>query len=386
MNTGAAGTTRGNEARPWSSSCTTGEDCTFQQLAPYIGRMKTSIARSLIGRFTRPGQIVFDPFAGSGVIPFEAAMLGRSVVACDTNPYGVLLMRAKFSAPASCNGALEQFGERWAGAQRRLGRQDLRSVPAWVRAFFHPKTLRAVLALRDELVDADDPFLMACLLGILHHQRPGFLSYPSSHLVPYLRDKLFPRRHFKSLYEQRDVRSRMEAKIRRTFRRPPPVLSSSRILLADARRLHVFESIDAIITSPPYMNELDYVRDNRLRLWFIERELPTVKDIPRGKREEMFHSLLRRTFTRLLPVVAPHAAIVIVVGDTRRGGRRTDAAKVVKDVFAAEAFERLWLETEFRDRIPDIRRSRRDLVGTKRETVLVFRSHAQVDRNAKAAS
>ena len=386
MNTGAARTDRRHEARPWSSSCTTGEDCTFQQLAPYIGRMKTSIARSLIARFTRPGQVLFDPFAGSGVIPFEAAMLGRSVVACDTNPYGVLLMRAKFSAPASYEGALERFDQCWAGAQRRLRWQDLRTVPSWIRAFFHPETLRAALALRDELVDADEPFFMACLLGILHHQRPGFLSYPSSHLVPYLRDKLFPRSRFKSMYEQRDVRSRMESKIRRTFRRPPPLLASSRILQADARRLRVPETIDAIITSPPYMNELDYVRDNRLRLWFIGRELPTVIDIPRGKREDMFRSLLTRTFSRLLPMVAPNAAIVVVVGDTRRGGSRTDAAKVVKEVFAAEAFETLRLETEFRDRIPDIRRSRRDLAGTKRETVLVFRSNAHVDRNAKAAS
>jgi tRNA G10 N-methylase Trm11 len=188
------------------------------------------------------------------------------------------------------------------------------------------------------------------------------------------------------MYEQRDVRSRMESKIRRTFRRPPPLLASSRILQADARRLRVPETIDAIITSPPYMNELDYVRDNRLRLWFIRRELPTLFDIPRGKREDMFRSLLTRTFSRLLPVVAPNAAVVVVVGDTRRGGSRTDAAKVVKEVFAGEAFGTLRLETEFRDRIPDIRRSRRDLAGTKRETVLVFRSSAQVDRNAKAAS
>lgn len=386
MNTGAAGTAGRNEARPWSSRCTTGEDCTFQQLAPYIGRMKTSIARSLIVRFTRPGQVLLDPFAGAGVIPFEAAMLGRSVVACDTNPYGVLLMRAKFSAPSSCGEALERFEECWAGAQRRLRWQDLRKIPSWVRTFFHPETLRSALALRDELVDADEPFLMACLLGILHHQRPGFLSYPSSHLVPYLRDRLFPRHRFNSMYEERNVRSRMEAKIRRTFRRPPPRLASSHILQADARRLRVPEAIDSIITSPPYMNELDYVRDNRLRLWFIERALPTAIDIPRRKRKDVFRTLLTRTFARLLPAVTPNAAIVVVVGDTRRGGRRTDAAKVVKDVFAAEAFDTLRLETEFRDRIPDIRRSRRDLAGTKRETVLVFRSYAQLAHNAKAAS
>jgi adenine-specific DNA methylase len=90
----------------WTSSCSTGDDCTFQQLAPYIGRMKTSIARALIEHFTRPGDVLIDPFAGSGVIPFEASLQARVAVAGDTNPYGVLLMRAKFAAPVSCDAAL----------------------------------------------------------------------------------------------------------------------------------------------------------------------------------------------------------------------------------------------------------------------------------------
>jgi 23S rRNA G2445 N2-methylase RlmL len=39
--------------------------------------MKTSIARALIRRFTRPGDILVDPFAGSGIIPFEASVMSR---------------------------------------------------------------------------------------------------------------------------------------------------------------------------------------------------------------------------------------------------------------------------------------------------------------------
>src|SRR6202035_5776021 len=96
----------------------------------------------------------------------------------------------------------------WNLSQSLIGKQDLRTVPAWVRAFFHRETLRVALAFRDACVSRNEQFLLACLLGILHHQRPGFLSYPSSHLVPYLRDRKFPESDFPEMYLERDVHRR----------------------------------------------------------------------------------------------------------------------------------------------------------------------------------
>ena len=63
------------------------------------------------------------------------------------------------------------------------------------------------------------------LLGILHHQRPGFLSFPSSHLVPYLRSRKYPRKMFPEMYSYRELRPRLLAKIMRSYKRfikPPP--------------------------------------------------------------------------------------------------------------------------------------------------------------------
>ena len=357
---------------PWTAQSTTKEDCTFQQLAPYIGRIKPSIARDIVERFTQAGDLVVDPFAGSGVIPFEAALLGREVLATDISPYGVLLMRAKFTAPLDCDNALSRFAARWKAAQRRVARQDLRRVPNWVRKFFHPETLRNALALRDELVDREEYFLLACLLGILHHQRPGFLSHPSSHLVPYLRDKLFPPACFPDMYKERDVKTRMEAKIRRAYRRPPVTLANARICLADARSLPRPRQIDAVVTSPPYMNELDYVRDNRLRIWFLERQLPPIEDIRRRDREAQFRRLLRDTFTRLIGRLVPGASVILIVGDTSRGQRRLDAAQSVRSLFSEKDFKCLKPQEEIWDKIPNIRRSRRDLRGTKKETILRY--------------
>lgn len=363
-----------SEKAPWTSGSTTGTDCTFHQLAPYIGRIKTSIAQALLAEYTSPGDLVVDPFCGSGVIPLEAAIGKRRVVAADVNPYGVVLTRAKLHAPPSEEQALQRLIAARADAEERICDQDLRRIPAWVREFFHPETLRNALALRDALVERRDWFLLSCLLGILHHQRPGFLSYPSSHLVPYLRNKLFPRRRFPTLYEERDVYERMEAKLRRTFRRPACTRGDARVLLCDSRRLKLTEPANAIITSPPYMNELDYVRDNRLRLWFLTRSLPRAKDIPKRDRELRFRRLMASTFSHLAQRITANGTIIVVVGDASRGARRIDSAETLRSVFRDEdALSDFRLTRVIEDTIPDVRRSRRDLRGTKRETILVFR-------------
>ncbi len=360
----------------WTKESTLATDCTFHQLAPYIGRMKTSMARSLIDRYTDPGDLLVDPFCGSGVVALEAALGNRQVIAGDWNSYAVLLTRAKLFAPPTIESANLRLQEVWEGSRQRLMSQDLRRIPKWVRAFFHPETLRSALAFRDECVQRHDDFLLACLLGILHHQRPGFLSYPSSHLVPYLRTKNFPRDAFPEMYEQRDVLHRLQSKLRRTYRRPPAHLLQRRwVVETDARLFPPLREITTVITSPPYMNELHYVRDNRLRLWFHERRLPRNYDPQARDRERSFSALLTKVCTRIGPKVLPGGRIVLVLGDSTRGRRRPSCtATLAHTVFDTEPMlKEFHLEHVYEDKIPDIRRSRRKCKGTKNETVLVFR-------------
>lgn len=360
----------------WSSETTVANDWTFHQISPYIGRMKTSMARSLIQNRTHRGDLIVDPFCGCGAVALEAAANGRRVVAGDWNPYAVLLTRAKLFPPANLRAAERRLRDIWKLSRERFGEQDLRTVPPWVRRFFHPKTLRSALAFRDACVELAEDFLLACLLGILHHQRPGFLSYPSSHLVPYLRDRNFPRRLFPKLYEERDVFIRLEAKVRRTFRRPPSAYTEPRCVhQVDARKFPGIRGIRAVITSPPYMNELDYVRDNRLRLWFLERSLPKGIEMVGRDRELVFTALMRAVCVRLARGVEHGGYFVLVIGDATRGGGRTGrTAALTQNLFDTEpALDAFRLDEIYYDTIPDIRRSRRECRGTKTETVLVYR-------------
>lgn len=338
--------------------------------------MKTSIARSLVQNWTQGGDVVVDPFCGCGVVALEAASAGREVIAGDWNPYAVLLTKAKLFPPASLHAAERRLRDAWKLSLEKVRGQDMRVVPLWVRRFFHTGTLRSALAFRDACVEKGDDFLLACLLGILHHQRPGFLSYPSSHLVPYLRDRKFPRQCFPDMYKERDVLVRLGAKVRRTFRRPVPIHTQSRrVIHVDARQFPRIRRISAIITSPPYMNELDYVRDNRLRLWFINRSLPEGLELVGRNREQAFTELLTLVCVRLAPSIERGGHIILVVGDaTRGGGRRGRTTLLTRRLFKTEAaLGAFMLDGIYCDRIPDIRRSRHECCGTKTETVLVYR-------------
>ena len=358
---------------PWSNGATTGTDSTFQQVAPYIGRMKTAIARHLIERHTMPNAVVVDPFAGSGVVPFEAAIRGRRVVAGDINPYGVALTRAKLFAPKSESVAVRRLSRRWVAAQSRRGEQDLRRVPRWIRSFFHPETLRDALTLRDECFLRRDYFLLSCLMSILHHQRPGFLSYPSSHLVPYLRDRKFPKHLFPDLYGRREVFPRMKAKIQRMYRRPAfPNTDQIRVHLCDARRIPLPPRVDCVITSPPYMNELDYVRDNRLRIWFLSKTIDGCPEHSRTVNVSTYSELIKVTCTRLARRMAKGSKFAFVVGEATRSGVRVDTSALLIKVFTFGILREFRLVERIDDEIPDIRRARRDLRGTKEEAVLVF--------------
>lgn len=350
------------------------EDDTFSslhQLSPYIGKLKPQIARLLIEEYTKPGDMLVDPFCGSGSIPLEAHLAGRGVIASDVSPYAYLLTKSKLAPPSSASSAKRAFDRIFASSRLRAA-PEMSKIPDWVRAFFHPVTLNECLQFADECIAKRNHFLLACLLGILHHQRPGFLSFPSSHLVPYLRDKKFPRSEFPSMYEYRELPARMHAKIDRAFkvdrRNKLPAIKS--VLCTDIRRLTLPGQVDSIITSPPYMNALDYHRDNRLRLWFLDRATQNYSPEPTDRQaglEAMVTDLVAKSRKSL----RRGGRLVLIVGETVLRKRiKSHPSQAFSE--AIEATNQFSLVEAIRDHIPDIRRSRKHSQATKAEHVLVY--------------
>lgn len=356
----------------WAACCTH-QECALHQLSPYIGKLKSTIANDLISRYSSPGDLVVDPFSGSGTIALQAALLRRRVFASDISIYATTLTRAKLFPPTDETTALRQL-DRIFRRVAQLPLPDLTTVPSWVRDFFHPTTLQETIRLATYLKARSSHFFLASLLGILHHQRPGFLSFPSSNLVPYLRSRKFPRSDYPELYEYRSVKDRLRAKVARAMRRPPKEHPSAFVMSvrrASVENVTFPRPVDCVITSPPYMNGLDYIRDNRLRLWLIGGAISDAKERT-SKSLKGFTSSIRSTARHVQASVKPDGHCVFIIGEkTLRNGERFPSEELACTFLRyAPSFE---LREIITDQIPDVRRARRNNAGTKQENTLVFR-------------
>jgi SAM-dependent methyltransferase len=369
------------DARLWHGSFNSRES-TLQQLSPYVGKMKSGMARVLVNLYSEPGDTVLDPFSGSGVVPLEAALAGRQAWANDLSPYAYVLTRGKLEAPGSEQVAINRTKALIETVEQGASSVDLSGVPEWVCEFFHPDTLREVLVALRVLLQQEDYFLTACLLGILHHVRPGFLSYPASHLVPYLRKNKYPPDEFPEMYTYRDLRSRLLAKVKRAYRRHMLPIDweqrEYRVWRVNAMTLPVEDgTVDAIISSPPYFGALDYARDNRLRLWFLGCKDWKELDASLTANKGVYLPQMRVCLREMYRVLSPGGYCVLVLGDVDRDGKIRRTAEILAELAVGATDGGFVVETIYDDRIPDKRRSRRNTKTTKFERILVMQKTGQ---------
>lgn len=330
------------------------------------------MARELTRVFSEPEDTILDPFCGSGTVPLEARIMGRHVYGIDRNPYASLLTKAKLHPPKSVESAIDTAERHLDQIEPEAGNYT-ESIPQWVSEFFHPKTLSGLAQLFPRLREEDESFLLACLLGILHHQRPGFLSYPASNLRPYLKDKKFPKDEYPERYEYREIRPRLISKIERAYRRFPDFDYSlrRRVIEGDAptsmSECLNANSVNAIITSPPYMNKLDYGRDNRLRLFFIgvedHKNLPGT---PESKTE--YRNFLDEFFIESLRVLKPGGKMVVVLGESQRSGAMVDTSELLISMVQNGSYN-FNIQRIFEDQVP-VREI--NSVTSETETIIVL--------------
>ena len=365
------------DARLWRGSFNARES-SFHQLSPYVGKLKSGMVRVLIRLYSKPGDSILDPFSGSGVVPLEAVLAGREALANDLSPYAYTLTRGKLEASGNEEQALEQARSVIEKVEKEAAHEDLTHVPEWVREFFHPQTLPEIVAAFRILKKEEKFFLTACLLGILHHQRPGFLSYPASHLVPYLRGTKYPPEEYPGMYLYRDLRSRLLAKVQRAYRNPAFTADWARreyrVWQTNAMKLPIEDdAIDTIISSPPYFGALDYARDNRLRLWFLGCDKWKDLDASLTASQKVYLPQMATCLKEMSRVLKLGGYCVLVLGDVEKDGKSRRTAEILGGLAVEVSEGRFVVETIYNDLIPDERRSRRRTRTTKFERVLVMR-------------
>lgn len=337
--------------------------------------MRPELAAWAIDACTNPGDHVYDPFCGSGTVLLEAQSRGRIAVGSDLNPYAVLLSRAKLNASKE---SLPSNGPEFI-AKYLTQVEDLKptiltkNLSQELQDMYHPDTLISLLAWVKVLQDQGDDFGLACLMGIAHHQRPGFLSYPASHTVPYLRNKSFPKESFPELYEYRDVESRLQRKIDRALSRLPEfanLVESGSVSLGNSGDLDGESIFDAIITSPPYMGQLHYGRDNRVRLELLGHRNWQELDGAVSPRLNVFLERSVEWLSDWSRLLKPGGTLSVLVGDKTNTTRRPFADLVANLVLdSGTIYKEIGTTTS---PIPSRRRVRKGCEGSSSELLLQF--------------
>lgn len=365
------------DSKLWHGSFN-GRESTLHQLSPYVGKLKSGMVRVLISLYSSEDDIILDPFSGSGVVPLETLLAKRRAYANDLSPYAYVLTRGKMETPVSKIDATHSAQQLLDEVEKLAPSVMFDNVPEWVQEFFHPRTLQEILVAFRLLRKQEDYFLLSCLLGILHHQRPGFLSYPASHLVPYLRKAKFPPEKYPKMYEYRDLRSRLLAKIDRAYRRHHlPINWKDRqykVWQVNSMNLPIADKeVDSIISSPPYFGALDYARDNRLRLWFLGCEDWKELDNSLTANTKVYLPQMAECLKEMHRVLKPDKYCVLVLGDVERDGKIKRTAEVLAELANEVTNSGFEIETIYDDLIPDERRTRRKTKTTKFERILVMR-------------
>lgn len=304
----------------------------LHRIAPYVGRIKPAFAHFLIEYTTDEDDVILDPFGGIGTIPTEGMLMGRQTISNDLNPYAFVIARAKSEKKRPLE-ELESYINNIVVDTSKISIDD---IPDWVKEYYNSETLKEIIFFRDLFEKDKQFFLLGNLVGISQGHRPGHLSKPCAWTLPYK-----PRPDDPGEY--REVKPRLIEKIRRTYKDSFEQNGSMEAIYGDARKLSLkSNSVDAIITSPPYFDTLDYINSSRLRLaicgYYEEEKKNEIKNQLIQKFDTYLEEMEKciKEFRRVLKV---GGRAVIVVGDVFKPKGDINTAEVLVPIFEQYGFK-----------------------------------------------
>lgn len=284
---------------------------TNHSLCSFYGKLKPAISHFLVKSFSSEGDNVFDCFTGSGTVPFEAALTNRHAFGLDINPISVVLSRAKVSnidliGIQSLFGELKQYLQTALVNDKELIKAQTFGYNKTLIEYYHPDTLQEIIKARQffrtyKQRNANYYFVLACLLHILHGNRPYALSRRSHPITPYAPTGDFENKSLAGkLYEKID--RAYNATILHTI--TPGIIFEGDV--TDTWPAEI-DSINAIITSPPFFESTKYYLVNWLRSWFLgweiedfDREKMKFVDTLQKKNFDVYDIILKQGKERLV--------------------------------------------------------------------------------------
>ncbi|MBI2428124.1 MAG: DNA adenine methylase [Ignavibacteriales bacterium] len=293
----------------------------------YRACFKPQLPRFFIERLTKEGDVVYDPFSGRGTTMLEAALLGRNVIANDVNPLSAILSCPRLFIPT-----IDELEERL----EKIPPQKKNKPDIDLSMFYHKKTLDEMAAIRTYLSksksDRIDAWIRMVATNRLTGHSKGFFSVytlpPNQAASQSGQRKINTQRKQKpeyrntrgiilkkSLQLMRDVDDEVRSSLKKIGKR-------SLFLTGDARRTKEIRSssVQLTVTSPPFLDIVQYAQDNWLRCWFNGIDAEEIgRKITMSRTIDEWCAVMFNVFTELHRITVPGGFVAFEVGEVRKG-------------------------------------------------------------------
>ncbi len=309
----------------------------------YRASFKPELPDFFIRQFSRPGEVVADPFGGRGTTVLQAALLGRRGISNDVNP-----LSERITYPKVHPVALEDIEARLAriplDQPRDLSREEDMSM------FYHPDTYREILNLRDYLRthrDDVDRFIEMIAISRLHGHSPGFFSaysFPQISIPKGNQIKINQTRGVEPDY--REIKSRILKKARTTLKdgRLEEIIAGGRnvrLTVGDSRDLRDWPdgSVNLVVTSPPFLNQVDYVLDTWIETWFCGIDTRSIEEkVVQTPDLEEWMQFISDTLSELHRTLVPGGKVAMEVGEIRYQGELLNLDETVVSLTTSKLY------------------------------------------------
>lgn len=347
---------------------------------PFPARMPVWLAQTIVERLTGPGEMVLDPMLGSGTTATACLCAGRHVVGTDIDPMALLLARVATTVYDRVT-ATRRLAQILEGAERRVASGlyvgEIRETfsqegQEFLKYWFPPRSQKQLFALASEIAAMPEGKyrdLAWVTLSSLIIAKAAGLSYALdiSRSRPHkVEDKPLPDGFHAWRRRSKIVLDRLP------FTREEPPSVTALVKHADARKLPLKDrSVDLVLTSPPYLNAIDYMRTHKFSLIWMGHELSNLRTIRSGMvgtergmyspdslpttlegtivgniddatrlgLVRRYLSDLRRVLLEMLRVLKPGAAAVIALGPSLITRGEADAGVIVGQLAESVGFQ-----------------------------------------------
>jgi DNA modification methylase len=344
----------------------------------YRACYKPQLPAYFIERYAEPGQLIYDPFMGRGTTLIEAKLLGHNVIGNDVNPLSAIL-----TAPRLCEQNLEKITQRI--EQITLPKVEIEDEDLLV--FFEQQTLAELYGWRSYFkarqatgnFDEVDAWLQMTACNRLTGHSKGFFSVytlpPNQATTLNAQRKINAKRSQKPEY--RNTKELILKKSKSLLRQGLPNnynATTSTLLCrsADATPEIQNESVQLIVTSPPFLDIVNYVGDNWLRNWFCQCK-PEPGKLWQLRKLEDWTAKMNASLKEMSRVLKPEGRIALEVGEVRKGKLKLEEQIILAGQAAGLEAEYTLINSQTFTKTANCWGVRNNTRGTNSNRIVVFR-------------